>query len=99
MFRRAIDIGLKQFNDDIDAWKLEKRIDKLAAEGLITQDMKTWAHKIRLEGNEAVHELDEPSKEQTEDLKLFTEMLLTYLYTLPAKVRQQLDPEGALDPA
>jgi hypothetical protein len=93
MFRRAIDIGTKQFSDEVTAWKLEKRIDKLCAEGLITKDMKTWAHKIRLEGNEAVHEIDEPTKEQAAELKLFTEMVLTYLYTLPEKVKANLPQE------
>jgi hypothetical protein len=62
MFRRAIDVGTKQFSQDVDVWKLEKRIDKLHSEGLITKDLKDWAHKIRLEGNEAIHEIDEPTK-------------------------------------
>jgi hypothetical protein len=93
MFRRAIDVGTKQFSDDVTAWKLDKRIDKLAAEGLITKDLQAWAHKIRLEGNEAIHEIDEPTKEQAAELALFTEMVLTYLYTLPAKVKANL-PKG-----
>jgi hypothetical protein len=90
MFRRALDVGLKQFPSDIEAWRLEKRIDKLADAGAITKDMQTWAHKIRLEGNEAVHELDNPSKEQATELKLFTELFLTYLFTLPARVKANL---------
>jgi hypothetical protein len=90
MFRRAIDIGTKLFSAEVNAWKLDKRIDKLATEGLITKDLQTWAHKIRLEGNEAVHEIDEPTKEQATELQLFTELVLTYLYTLPAKVRANL---------
>jgi hypothetical protein len=90
MFRRSIDVGTKEFNTDIDVWRLEKRIDKLADEGLITKDLQAWAHKIRLEGNEAIHEIDEPTKEQATELQLFTELVLTYLYTLPAKVKANL---------
>ncbi|ONN64807.1 hypothetical protein BTM36_22155 [Herbaspirillum sp. VT-16-41] len=90
MFRRTIDVGTKQFNTDIEVFRLEKRIDKLAEEGKITKDLQTWAHKIRFEGNGAIHELDEPTKEQTEELELFTELVLTYLFTLPAKVRANL---------
>jgi hypothetical protein len=90
MFRRAIDIGTKLFSAEVNAWKLDKRIDKLATEGLITKDLQTWAHKIRLEGNEAVHEIDEPTKEQATELQLFTELVLTYLYTLPEKVKANL---------
>lgn len=90
MFRRAIDVGTKVFEPTIDVHNLGKRIDKLAADGLITKDLKEWAHKIRLEGNEAVHDLPKPTKEQTEELQLFTELVLTYLFTLPAKVRANL---------
>lgn len=90
MFRRSLEICLKNFSPDIEAWKLEKRIDKLADKGLITPDLKTWAHKIRLEGNEAVHEEDEPTREAATELQLFTEMVMTYLYTLPAKVQANL---------
>lgn len=90
MFRRALEISLKNFSPEIEAWKLEKRIDKLADKGLITADLKTWAHKIRLEGNEAVHEEDEPTREAATELQLFTEMVMTYLYTLPAKVQANL---------
>lgn len=94
MFRRAIDVGTKQFNSDIDVWRLEKRIDKLAAEGLITKDLQAWTHKIRLEGNEAIHELEEPTKEQATELQLFTELMLVYLFTLPAKVKANLPADG-----
>jgi hypothetical protein len=90
MFRRAIDVGTKLLSDEINAWKLDKRIDALANAGLITKDLQTWAHKIRLEGNEAIHEIDEPTKEQATELQLFTELVLTYLYTLPAKVKANL---------
>lgn len=95
MFRRALDVALKEFPSEIDAWKLEKRIDKLADAGLITKDLKQWAHKIRLEGNEAVHELQNPSKQQAEELRLFTELVLTYLFTLPEKVRANMPGDQA----
>nr|WP_198983040.1 DUF4145 domain-containing protein [Herbaspirillum sp. ASV7] len=90
MFRRAIDVGTKVFEPTIDVHNLGKRIDKLEKDGLITKDLKEWAHKIRLEGNEAVHDLPKPTKEQTEELQHFTELVLTYLFTLPAKVRANL---------
>ncbi|KUE88918.1 hypothetical protein ASL20_09865 [Cupriavidus necator] len=90
MFRRAMEMGLKQFTPEIEAWKLEKRIDKLSAAGAITQELKSWAHKIRLEGNDAIHEVPKPSKEEAEELRLFTELLLMYLFTLPTRVRANL---------
>lgn len=90
MFRRSLDVATQQYSDEVTAWKLEKRIDKFAAEGLITKDLKEWAHKIRLDGNEAVHGLDEPTKDAAQELQLFTELILTYLFTLPAKVKANL---------
>jgi hypothetical protein len=98
MFRRTIDVATKQLSEEVRAWGLEKRIDKFAKEGLLTKGLQEWAHKIRLEGNEAMHELEEPTKEQAVELQLFTELMLTYLYTLPAKVKAN-NPEQAETPA
>ncbi len=90
MFRRVIDVGTKALNTDVTAWQLHRRIDKFADEGLLTSDMRDWAHKIRLDGNDALHEFEEPEKEAAEELKLFTEMMLTYMFTLPAKVKASM---------
>ncbi|WP_230942156.1 DUF4145 domain-containing protein [Burkholderia cepacia] len=90
MFRRCLEIALKKFSPDIDAWKLEKRIDKLAADRKITEDLKTWAHRVRLDGNDALHEEEEFTEETASELMEFTRLLLTYLYTLPEKIRLRL---------
>ncbi|WP_244141526.1 DUF4145 domain-containing protein [Burkholderia gladioli] len=93
MYRRCLEIALKNFSPDIDAWKLEKRIDKLEASGLITKDLKTWAHRVRLDGNDALHEEEEFTRESATELEEFTRLLLTYLYTLPERIRQRLEKE------
>ncbi|WP_232482238.1 DUF4145 domain-containing protein [Burkholderia ubonensis] len=90
MFRRCLEIALKAHSPEIEAWKLEKRIDKLAAERKITEDMKAWAHRVRLDGNDALHEEEEFTKETATELMEFTRLLLTYLYTLPEKIRLRL---------
>ncbi|WP_244125581.1 DUF4145 domain-containing protein [Burkholderia gladioli] len=87
MFRRCLEIALKQHSPDIDAWKLEKRIDKLFNEGRITKDLQEWAHRIRLEGNDALHEEEEFTKETASEMMEFTRMVLVYLYTLPERIR------------
>ncbi|HDR9877483.1 TPA: DUF4145 domain-containing protein [Burkholderia cenocepacia] len=94
MFRRCLEIALKAHSPDIEAWKLEKRIDKLAAERKITDDMKTWAHRVRLDGNDALHEEEEFTKESATELMEFTSLLLIYLYTLPEKIRLRLEAES-----
>ncbi|CAM2147665.1 DUF4145 domain-containing protein [Pararobbsia alpina] len=90
MFRRCLEIALKQHSPDVEAWKLEKRIDKLAAEGRITKDLQAWAHRVRLDGNDALHEEEEFTKESAAELMQFTELLLVYLYTLPEKIKARI---------
>lgn len=94
MFRRCLELALRQFSPDIEAWKLEKRIDKLATQHLITPEMRTWAHEIRLVGNDALHADEVPTKDEALDLMRFNEMLLTYLYTLPARVDARHKEKG-----
>lgn len=85
-YRRCMELALKAFAPDVEAWKIEKRIDKLAAEHRITPDLKTWAHELRLDGNEAVHGDEDATQEITDQMHHLTYFLLTYLYTLPKQV-------------
>lgn len=86
MYRKAMELGLKAFSPDIEAWKIEKRIDKMAAEHRITRELQTWAHELRLDGNEALHGDGEASKEMTDQMHELCRFLLIYLYALPAQV-------------
>jgi hypothetical protein len=92
MYRRCLEVALKAFSPDVEAWKLEKRIDKLAAEGRITKDLQTWAHRVRLDGNDALHEEERFTKEAATELAEFTRLLLIYLYTLPEKIKRRIEP-------
>ncbi|MGJ7490224.1 DUF4145 domain-containing protein [Variovorax sp. ZT4R33] len=87
MYRRAMELSLKEFAPDVEAWKLEKRIDKLAAEHRITADMQTWAHELRLDGNEALHGDADATEEMTEQMHHLAQFLLIYLYTLPNQIQ------------
>lgn len=87
-YRRCMELALKAFAPDVDAWKIEKRIDKLAAEHRITADLKAWAHELRLDGNEAVHGDEDATQEITDQMHHLTYFLLTYLYTLPKQVEE-----------
>ncbi len=84
--RKTLDVGLKVFDPSVKG-DLFTRIDALAAKHDITPAMKDWAHQVRLIGNEAAHEHDEPAKEDIDAMAAFTETLLKYLFTLPAEVR------------
>lgn len=88
MFRKAIDIATKDLSKDSNGtpWKLEKRIDKLSNDGKITKDIAEWAHQIRIDGNDALHE-NNASPEDAESLRDLTKYVLMYLYALPEQVR------------
>jgi hypothetical protein len=99
-YRRCMEIALKQFAPDVDAWKLEKRIDKLAAENRITPDIQKWAHELRLDGNEALHGDEDATEEMVDQMHHLTYFLLTYLYTLPnqiEEVRARRETEAAAE--
>jgi uncharacterized protein DUF4145 len=55
--------------------------------------MKSWAHQVRLIGNDAAHEADEPSSDDIDAMAAFTETLLKYLFTLPAEVKARATPQ------
>lgn len=88
MYRRCMEIALKEFAPEVQAWKLEKRIDKLASENRITPALKDWAHELRLDGNEALHAQAPATQELAEQMHGLCNFLLIYLYTLPEQVRQ-----------
>lgn len=87
MFRATLEAALKTSAPQIDRWKLEKRIDDMASDGIITPALKDWAHALRLDGNDALHG-SAPADEQTSrQMQAFLENLLTYLFTMPERVR------------
>lgn len=95
MYRKAMELGLKVLSPDIAAWKIEKRIDKMAAEGLITKDLQDWAHELRLDGNDVLHE-DEATSEMIDQMHSLCKFLLTYLYTLPEQVKAARERRAVL---
>ena len=84
-FRRVLELTMKDKGPELKG-TLEKRINKLAEEGKLTPDIAEWAHSIRVLGNEAAHDDEEPTPEDVTDLAAFTRVTLEYLYTMPAKV-------------
>ncbi len=88
MARRALqsiclDKGAKE-NDN-----LQDQIDWLFAQGIVTKDLKEWAHEVRFVGNNAAHpkkpENDQPiSKEDAEDILQLLDQFCQVLYVAPA---------------
>ena len=96
MFRRVLQRSTTALIKDpstLKSKRLKQRVDILASEGIITEAMRDWADIIRLEGNSANHDeeeygQDEFSSEDATQLHRFTELFLTYAFTLPARVRE-----------
>jgi Domain of unknown function (DUF4145) len=85
-FRRCLELALKDKSPEIDAWKLEKRIDAMSKQGLITKDIADWAHDLRLDGNEASHE-GGISREDAAQVMELTRMVLLYIFTIPEQIK------------
>jgi hypothetical protein len=94
-YRKTLDIGLKKYDANLKG-TLYERIDTLAARHDITPAMQEWAHQVRLIGNDANHEDQEPKEGDIEAIGGFTETLLKYLFTLPAEVkaRKEKSPQA-----
>jgi hypothetical protein len=68
---------------------LYTRINRAADEGLLTKEMATWAHQIRLESNDQRHSdvnFGLPTVEEAKQAIEFTRTLSEFLFVLPAKV-------------
>jgi hypothetical protein len=65
--------------------KLYDQIDELFSKGIITKQIKDWAHSIRLVGNDAAHPTNlEVSKEDSKDILDLAEQLMNILYVMPS---------------
>ncbi|MEQ4914240.1 DUF4145 domain-containing protein [Morganella morganii] len=88
--RKVIDIATKVLmGDDAKDEKLSTRITMLFSKGKITEDMKDWAHIVRIDSNGAVHSDEEFTKEEAEQILGFTEVFLMYSFTLPAMIEKR----------
>jgi hypothetical protein len=68
---------------------LYARIEKAAQDHLITEEMKAWAHDVRLDANDQRHaDEDEPlpSRDDASKCVEFAKALGQFLYVLPARV-------------
>ncbi|MDP3183376.1 MAG: DUF4145 domain-containing protein [Desulfobaccales bacterium] len=62
---------------------LSKRLVSLSEAGHIDSRLLSWAHEIRLVGNEAAHEMEVPvTQEDARDILDFTEAILIYVFSL-----------------
>jgi hypothetical protein len=78
---------------------LYQRIEQAARDHLITDEMKAWAHDVRLDANDQRHSDEDASLPNEQDANRvidFAEALGTFLFVLPARVqRGRVEAKGA----
>ena len=88
LYRKALDVGLLQIDPTLIGM-LGQKIKALAKAGKLTADLEDWSGHVRDLGNEAAHDDEPPTRQDLNDLRGFTEMVLRYLFTLPGMVKQR----------
>lgn len=96
--RKVIDISTKYLmGETVKDINLNKRINTLFEQGKITEQMNSWAHIVRIDGNGAAHSDEEISKEEAEQILGFTEVFLMYSFTLPAMIERKRSESGGAE--
>jgi hypothetical protein len=70
---------------------LYSRIEKAVSDHLITEDMGTWAHEVRLDANEQRHADDSyeiPDEADAKRVIEFTKALALFMFVLPKMVKR-----------
>jgi hypothetical protein len=60
-------------------------VDYLETNHYVPPNSNKWVDKIRSHGNEATHEIVIKKKEDAEEIMVFLEMLLKFIYEFPAR--------------
>ncbi len=88
----AVDAMLKE--KGLTEGSLNSRINKASENGLMTKEMATWAHQVRLDANDQRHSDAEASLPTVDDAKQsieFTQILAEFLFVLPSKVTRGIE--------
>jgi len=84
--RSVLDVATKKLNGK--GKDLLNRIDNLREEGILTQSLSEWAHTVRINGNEAIHELTATKQEAAEIIE-FIKMFLDVAFVLPTRIAER----------
>ena len=88
----SVDAMLKEKNL-IDG-ALYTRINQAVKEQLLTLEMATWAHEVRLDANDQRHSDTESNLPTVDDAKRaieFTQTLAEFLFILPLKIKRGIE--------
>ncbi len=87
-----IDIATKELDPDIAKERsYKKRFDELVAKGLITEDIRQWAHEAKELETKLLMMPPNLRRRTSDELANLTKMTLVYVFELP---RQDRGHEG-----
>jgi hypothetical protein len=91
MSRKVVDVSTQQLlgEESKKYGTIKQRIDALADKSAITPDLKSWAHEIRLGGNDAAHDEDPYTETEAVELLDFADLYLTYVYSMPGRLKER----------
>lgn len=70
--------------------KLHEQIDELFEKGVITKDIKEWAHEVRFVGNDAAHPNDtQVTADDARDILELLDSMCDVLYIAPARAAER----------
>ena len=70
----------------------QKYVEYLSDKGFIPPDGKEWVDHIRTKGNEANHEIKIMEAGDAEDLIIFIEGLLRFIFEFPSRIKKATPP-------
>jgi hypothetical protein len=85
MYRRALDLALKQAYPDLKG-DLYKKIEALVANNVVPTAIGEWAHEVRIVGNDGAHDLEGTTRDDVRAARDFIDAVLQYIYSLPQAV-------------
>jgi hypothetical protein len=89
--RSVLDMATAQLLQGTPEKVLMRRIERLHADGVITKPIADWAHQIRIDGNESVHE----GRGEVEDARVYVQFLKIFLnvaFSLPMAIDRKKNP-------
>jgi predicted PurR-regulated permease PerM len=93
MFRRSLQSALLERSSNPN----QDLIDQIKNASFLTQDIKDWAHNIRIFGNWGAHPQDDNLKEADESVakeaQSFLEEFFNYVYVMPDRVAKARAPK------
>lgn len=84
----VLELALKELDPSQDRKNLYQRIECLHKSGVITSPIKDWAHDLRLDRNNAVHDGEGEAKDATEYIE-FLKIFFNMAFSLPARIAQK----------